>query len=88
MKVYARKGRLIRISLILCIIPLLYLLFNYSESHKKLNKIYNGRSAKLVKEEVNLSSDGTYFDLSCSVYHTLMLNSIFAYFYSFRIGKL
>lgn len=60
MKVYARKGRLIRIALILCIIPLLYLLINYSESHKKLNKLYNGRLAsKLVKEdEVHLLAEG------------------------------
>jgi len=60
MKVYARKGRLIRISLILCIIPLLYLLINYSESRKKLNTIYNGRLAsKLIKEEdVHLLSEG------------------------------
>ncbi|CAG9801447.1 unnamed protein product [Chironomus riparius] len=60
MKVYARKGRLIRIVLILCIIPLLYLLINYSESRKNLHKIYNGRLAsKLIKEEdVHLLSEG------------------------------
>jgi hypothetical protein len=57
MKIAVRRGRLIRIGLALSIVPLLYLLFSYSDTHKKLNGIYGKKLVSSIREPF-LASEG------------------------------
>lgn len=45
-----RKGRLFRVFLVACFtIPILYLLFNYSDSHRKINEVYHRNIASRLR---------------------------------------
>lgn len=55
-----RTGRLLRIVLVLCLcLPIIYLLLNYSESHKKINEVYHKKfAARQTGQELPVLVDG------------------------------
>jgi hypothetical protein len=54
-----RTGRIIRVAcVILLTIPIIYLILNYSDSHKKINDVYHKKFAALRHTKVPMLIDG------------------------------
>lgn len=54
-----RTGRIIRVVLVLCfLLPIIYLLLNYSDSHKKINEVYHSKFAPRMSRQVPVLVDG------------------------------
>lgn len=55
-----RRGRIIRVGIVVCLlIPVLYLLANWSESHKKINDVYRAsKFGQRLPKEVPVLVEG------------------------------
>lgn len=54
-----RTGRILRVVLVLCfLLPIIYLLMNYSDSHKKINDVYHSKFAPRMARQVPVLVDG------------------------------
>lgn len=54
-----RTGRIIRVALVLCfLLPIIYLLLNYSDSHKKINEVYHSKFSPRKSRQVPILVDG------------------------------
>lgn len=54
-----RTGRILRVALVLCfLLPIIYLLMNYSDSHKKINDVYHNKFAARQTRQVPVLIDG------------------------------
>lgn len=51
-------------SIVLCLLlPIIYLLLNYSDSHKKINEVYHNKFAARKSRQVPVLVDGESFQL-------------------------
>lgn len=54
-----RTGRIARVAIVLCLLlPILYLLFNNSDSHKKINEVYHNKFAAKKSRQVPVLIEG------------------------------
>lgn len=54
-----RTGRILRVVLVICLLlPIVYLILNYSDSHKKINEVYHKKFAQRQTREVPVLIDG------------------------------
>lgn len=54
-----RTGRIIRVALVICfLLPIIYLVLNYSDSHKKINDVYHGKFAARKSRQIPVLIDG------------------------------
>lgn len=54
-----RTGRMLRVVLVLCLLlPIIYLVLNYSDSHKKINDVYHSKFAARKSRNVPMLIDG------------------------------
>lgn len=56
-----RTGRLLRMALVVCLaLPIIYLIMNYSDSHKKINDVYHRKFAPRMARQVPVLADGNF----------------------------
>lgn len=59
-----RTGRIIRVAVVVLLtIPIIYLIMNYSDSHKKINDVYHAKFAARRHVLVPLLVDGELIQL-------------------------
>lgn len=60
-----RTGRILRVALVVCFsLPIIYLLLNYSDSHKKINDVYHSKFSARKARQVPVLVDGEFVKAS------------------------
>lgn len=64
---------MIRVALVLCLLlPIIYLLLNYSDSHKKINDVYHSKFAARKSRNVPVLIDGELIRRNLKVWRTIL----------------